>query len=53
MAEKQWKTASVEEVKELRGQVVGRITYDVYVEITVRSRSGECDIEPEGRGGGG
>lgn len=25
---------SVEEVKELRGPVVGRITYDVYLEIT-------------------
>lgn len=33
MAESEWKTGSVEDVKEL-GQVVGRIIYDVYTEIT-------------------
>lgn len=34
MAEIEWKIESVEEVKELSGQVAGRITYYVYLEIT-------------------
>lgn len=49
MAEIEWKIESVEEVKEPRGQGIGRIIYDA--EITKSQQLiREYDIEPERRG---
>lgn len=49
MAKIEWKIESVEEVKEPRGQGIGRIIYDA--EITKSQQLiGEYDIEPERRG---